>query len=175
MVRKQFPFATALVVVATLASISACGSEGGGSSAGDAKGGAALGKGMAELPVEPTESPSPTEDPTDYPTDDPTDTPTGGSALVTADAKMGTCGWGSTGIPYANVKITNSDSTTSYYSLMVSFVDSNDDSVTSGFESKAPVAGNSTKTIKVLGLLADSSKKAKKCRLTLGTKSKTAS
>jgi ABC-type oligopeptide transport system substrate-binding subunit len=170
-VRKQFPFATALVVVATLASISACGSEGGGSSAGDTKGGAALGKGMAELPVEPTESPSPTEDPTD----DPTDTPTGGGGLVTSDAKMGTCGWGSNGIPYANVKITNSDSTTSYYSLLVGFVDSNEDVVTTGMESDAAVAGNSSKTIKVLGLKADSSKKAKKCRLSLGTKSKTAS
>lgn len=175
MVRKQFPFATALVVVATLASISACGSEGGGSSAGDAKGGAALGKGMAELPVEPTESPSPTEDPTDYPTDDPTDTPTGGAGLVTSDAKMGTCGWGSDGIPYANVKITNSDSTTSYYSLLVGFVDSNEDVVTTGIESDAAVSGNSSKTIKVVGLKADSSKKAKKCRLSLGTKSKTAS
>jgi ABC-type oligopeptide transport system substrate-binding subunit len=170
-VRKQFPFATALVVVATLASISACGSEGGGSSAGDTKGGAALGKGMAELPVEPTESPSPTEDPTD----DPTDTPTGGGGLVTSDAKMGTCGWGSNGIPYANVRITNSDSTTSYYSLLVGFVDSNEDVVTTGMESDAAVAGNSSKTIKVLGLKADSSKKAKKCRLSLGTKSKTAS
>ncbi|MFD8380569.1 hypothetical protein ACFV2X_18800 [Streptomyces sp. NPDC059679] len=171
MVRKQFPFATALVVVATLASISACGSEGGGSSAGDAKGGAALGKGMAELPVEPTESPSPTEDPTD----DPTDTPTGGNALVSPDIKMGTCGWGSDGIPYANVKITNSDSTTSYYTLMVGFVDGNDKAVTTGFESDAEVAGNASKTVKVVGLLADSSKKAKKCRVSLGTKSKTAS
>ncbi|MGY0057654.1 hypothetical protein ACWY4P_14000 [Streptomyces sp. LZ34] len=175
MVRKQFPFATALVVVATLASISACGSEGGGSSSGDTKGGAALGKGMAQLPVEPTESPSPTEDPTDYPTDDPTDTPTGGGGLVTSDAKMGTCGWGSDGIPYANVKITNPDSTTSYYSLLVGFVDSNEDVVTTGIESDASVAGKSSKTIKVVGLKADSSKKAKKCRLSLGTKSKTAS
>ncbi|MES4903252.1 MULTISPECIES: hypothetical protein [unclassified Streptomyces] len=175
MVRKQFPFATALVVVATLASISACGSEGGGSSAGDTKGGAALGKGMAELPVEPTESPSPTDDPTDYPTDDPTDTPTGGSALVSPDIKGITCGWGSDNIPYANVKITNSDSTTSYYSLLVGFVGADDKAVTTGVESDAAVAGDTTKTVKVVGLLADSSKKAKKCRISLGTKTKTAS
>ncbi|MDT0543292.1 MULTISPECIES: hypothetical protein [Streptomyces] len=171
MVRKQFPFASTLVVVATLASISACGSSGGGgSSAGDAKGGAAIGKGMAELPVEPTESPTPTEDPTE----DPTDTPTGGGGLVSPDIKMGNCGWGSTGIPYANVKITNSDSTTSYYTLMVGFVDSKGEVVTTAFESDAEVAGNASKTVKVVALEADSSKKATKCRVSLGTKSKTA-
>ncbi|QKV92069.1 hypothetical protein HUT19_10205 [Streptomyces sp. NA02950] len=172
MSRKQLPLTTSVVVAATLALTAGCGSDGGGSSAGDTKGGAAIGKGMAQLPVEPTEEP--TEDPTDDPYDDPTDSPTGGSALVTSDAKMGTCGWGSDGKPYANIKISNSSSTTAYYTLLVGFVDDAGKVVTTGTKSDAPVPGDSDKTIKVTAFEADSSKKAKKCRLSLGTKSDSA-
>ncbi len=172
MPRKQLPLTTSVVVAATLALTAGCGSDGGGSSAGDTKGGAAIGKGMAQLPVEPTEEP--TEDPTDDPYDDPTDSPTGGSGLVTSDAKMGTCGWGSDGKPYANIKISNSSSTTAYYTLLVGFVDDAGKVVTTGTKSDASVAGDSDKTIKVVAFEADSAKKAKKCRLSLGTKSDTA-
>ncbi|WP_055549621.1 hypothetical protein [Streptomyces sp. NBRC 110028] len=169
MSRKQLPLATSVVVAATLAFSAGCGSDRGGSPAGDAKGGAAIGKGMARLPVEPTQEP--TEEPTEDPTDDPSDEPTGGSGLISADAKMGTCGWSPDGKPYANVKISNSSSSTAYYFLLVGFVDSSDEVVTTGTESDASVAGNSDKTIKVSGLQADSSKKAKKCRLSMATKS----
>ncbi|CDR05885.1 PT domain-containing protein [Streptomyces iranensis] len=173
MSRKQLTLATSIVVTATLAATAGCGSGRGGSSAGDSKGGAAIGKGMAQLPVEPTQAPTeePTDDPTDDPYDEPSDSPTGGSGLVTPDAKMGTCGWGSNGKPYANVKISNSGSGTAYYSLLVGFVDSSEKVVTTGVESDAPVAGGSEKTIKVSGLKADSSHTAKKCRLSLATKS----
>ncbi|MET7937155.1 hypothetical protein [Streptomyces sp. NPDC005322] len=156
-------------MTATLALASGCGSDSGGSSAGDGKGGSAIGKGMARLPVEPTEEP--TEEPTDDPYDDPSDSPTGGSGLVSADAKMGTCGWSSSGMPYANVEISNSSSSTAYYSLLVGFVDSSGEVVTTGIESDAEVAGGADKTIKVAGLKADSSHTAKKCRLSLATKS----
>ncbi|WP_063736999.1 hypothetical protein [Streptomyces sp. RTd22] len=169
MSRKQLPFATSVVVAATLALSAGCGTDRGGSPAEDTKGGAAIGKGMARLPVEPTEAP--TEEPTEDPTDDPTDPPTGGSGLISADAKMGTCGWSTDGKPYANVKISNSSSSTAYYFLLVGFVDSSEEVVTTGTESDASVAGNSDKTIKVSGLQADSSKKAKKCRLSMATKS----
>ncbi|MFI0820625.1 hypothetical protein ACH4TX_31455 [Streptomyces sp. NPDC021098] len=165
MSRKQLPLATSVVVAATLALSAGCGADRGGSPAGDAKGGAAIGKGMARLPVEPT------EEPTEEPTDDPSDEPTGGSGLISADAKMGTCGWSPDGKPYANVKISNSSSSTAYYFLLVGFVDSSDEVVTTGTESDASVAGNSDKTIKVSALQADSSKKAKKCRLSMATKS----
>ncbi|MEU8826551.1 hypothetical protein [Streptomyces sp. NPDC048636] len=156
---------TSVVVAATLALTAGCGSDGGGSPAGDTKGGAAIGKGMAQLPVEPTEEP--TEEPTTPP-------PTGGSSLVTSDAKMGTCGWGSDGKPYANIKISNSSSTTAYYTLLVGFVDDAGKVVTTGSKSDAAVSGDSDKTIKVIALEADSAKKAKKCRLSLGTKSDSA-
>ncbi|WP_240529274.1 hypothetical protein [Streptomyces antioxidans] len=172
MSRKQFTLATSIVVAATLAATAGCGSSRGGSSAGDSKGGAAIGKGMAQLPVEPTQEP--TEDPTDDPYDDPSDSPSGGSGLITPDAKMGTCGWGSNGKPYANVKISNSGSSKAYYSLLVGFVDSSDEVVTTGVESDTPVEGGSDKTIKVTGIKADSSHKAKKCRLSLATKSNNA-
>ncbi|WP_039937280.1 hypothetical protein [Streptomyces himastatinicus] len=165
MSRKQLPLATSVVVAATLALSAGCGTDRGGSPAEDTKGGAAIGKGMARLPVEPT------EEPTEDPTDDPTDPPTGGSGLISADAKMGTCGWSTDGKPYANVKISNSSSSTAYYFLLVGFVDSSEEVVTTGTESDASVAGNSDKTIKVSGLQADSSKKAKKCRLSMATKS----
>ncbi|MCO8309011.1 hypothetical protein NI939_41005, partial [Streptomyces sp. RKCA-744] len=72
---------------------------------------------------------------------------------------------------YANVKISNSGSDTAYYSLLVGFVDSSEGVVTTGVESDAPVAGGADKTIKVTGLKADSSHTAKKCRLSLATKS----
>ncbi|AQW54008.1 hypothetical protein SHXM_07471 [Streptomyces hygroscopicus] len=170
--RKQLTLVTSIVVTATLAITTGCGSGKGGSSAGDSKGGAAIGKGMAQLPVEPTQAP--TEEPTDDPYDDPSDSPTGGSGLITPDAKMGTCGWGSDGKPYANVKISNSGSSTAYYSLLVGFVDSSDKAVTTGVESDAAVAGGADKTIKVTGLKADSSHTAKKCRLSLATKSDSA-
>ncbi|ASQ97483.1 hypothetical protein CGL27_34615 [Streptomyces sp. 11-1-2] len=174
--RKQLTLVTSIVVTATLAITTGCGSGKGGSSAGDSKGGAAIGKGMAQLPVEPTQAPTeePTDDPTDDPYDDPSDSPTGGSGLITPDAKMGTCGWGSDGKPYANVKISNSGSSTAYYSLLVGFVDSSDKAVTTGVESDAAVAGGADKTIKVTGLKADSSHTAKKCRLSLATKSDSA-
>ncbi|QLH24661.1 hypothetical protein [Streptomyces sp. Rer75] len=173
MPRKQLPLATSVVVAATLALSAGCGTDGGGSPAEDTKGGAAIGKGMARLPVEPTEEPTeePTDDPATDRTDDPSDTPTGGSGLISADAKMGTCGWSTDGKPYANVKISNSSSSTAYYFLLVGFVDSSGEVVTTGTESDASVAGNSDKTIKVSGLQADSSKKAKKCRLSMATKS----
>ncbi|MET7761099.1 PT domain-containing protein [Streptomyces sp. NPDC005393] len=160
-------------MTATLVLISGCGSDRGGSSAGGGKGGAVIGKGMAQLPVEPTEEPTeePTGEPANDPYDDPSDTPTGGSGLVSPDAKMGTCGWSSDGKPYANVEISNSSSTTAYYSLLVGFVDSSEEVVTTGIESDASVAGGADKTIKVHGLKADSSKTAKKCRLSLATKS----
>ena len=169
MSRKQLPFATSVVVAATLALSAGCGTDRGGSPAGDTKGGSAIGKGMARLPVEPTEEPN--EEPTEDPTDTPSDGPTGGSGLISADAKMGTCGWSSDGKPYANVKISNSSSSTAYYFLLVGFVDSSDEVVTTGTESDASVAGNSDKTVKVSALQADSSKKAKKCRLSMATKS----
>ncbi|WAP58825.1 hypothetical protein [Streptomyces sp. S465] len=169
MSRKQLTFATGMAVAATLALTAGCGSDKGGSSAGDSKGGAAIGKGMAQLPVEPTQEP--TDDPYDDPYDEPSDDPTGGSGLVTSDAKMGTCGWGSDGKPYANVEISNSSSDTAYYSLLVGFVDSSDEVVTTGTKSDASVAGGADKTIKVTGLQADSSHTAKKCRLSLATKS----
>ncbi|MEU4894600.1 hypothetical protein AB0B12_06345 [Streptomyces sp. NPDC044780] len=173
MSRKQLTFATGMAVAATLALTAGCGSDKGGSSAGDSKGGAAIGKGMAQLPVEPTQEPTddPTDDPYDDPYDEPSDDPTGGSGLVTSDAKMGTCGWGSDGKPYANVEISNSSSDTAYYSLLVGFVDSSDEVVTTGTKSDASVAGGADKTIKVIGLQADSSHTAKKCRLSLATKS----
>ncbi|MGW5444135.1 hypothetical protein [Streptomyces asiaticus] len=176
MSRKQLTLATSIVVTATLAATAGCGSGRGGSSAGDSKGGAAIGKGMAQLPVEPTQAPTeePTDDPYDDPYDEPSDSPTGGSGLVTPDAKMGTCGWGSDGKPYANVKISNSGSGTAYYSLLVGFVDSSEEVVTTGVESDAAVAGGSEKTIKVTGVKADSSHTAKKCRLSLATKSDSA-
>ncbi|MGR3934015.1 hypothetical protein [Streptomyces sp. BRA346] len=169
MPRKQLPFATSVVVAATLALSAGCGTDRGGSPAEDTKGGAAIGKGMARLPVEPTEEP--TDDPATDRTDDPSDPPTGGSGLISADAKMGTCGWSTDGKPYANVTISNSSSSTAYYFLLVGFVDSSEEVVTTGTESDASVAGNSDKTIKVSGLQADSSKKAKKCRLSMATKS----
>lgn len=165
MPRKQLPLTTSVVVAATLALSAGCGADRGGSPAEDAKGAAAIGKGMARLPVEPTEEP--TEDPTDAPSDE----PSGGSGLISADAKMGTCGWSPDGKPYANVKISNSSSSTAYYFLLVGFVDSSDEVVTTGSEADASVAGNSDKTIKVSALQADSSKKAKKCRLSMATKS----
>ncbi|WFB06944.1 hypothetical protein LRS74_07700 [Streptomyces sp. LX-29] len=164
------PLATSAVVVATLALTAGCGS-GGGSSSEDGKSGAAIGKGMAKLPVKP--SPSPTPTPTPTPTDDPSDDPTGGTGLVTPDAKMGPCGWDSSSMPYADVKITNSSSTTQYYSIFVGFTDKDDKVVTSGIASDAAVPGNGKKTVKVKGFSADSTKKAKTCRITLATKSAT--
>lgn len=169
MLRKNVPLATSVVVAATLAFTAGCGSDGGGSSSGDKKGGMAVGKGMVDLPVEPTQEP--TDDPYDDPSDDPS---SGGGGFAIDDAKMGNCGWGSDNKPYAEVKITNPESSTYYYTLFVGFVDSDDKAVTTGIESDAAVSGDATKTIKVIGLVADSSHKAKKCKLSLATKSETA-
>ncbi|MEK8172850.1 hypothetical protein NKH77_39050 [Streptomyces sp. M19] len=72
------------------------------------------------------------------------------------------------------MKITNPESSTYYYTLFVGFVDGDEKVITTGIESDAAVPGNGTKTVKVIGMEADSSQKAKKCRVSLATKSETA-
>ncbi|WP_431041701.1 hypothetical protein ACQUSR_07110 [Streptomyces sp. P1-3] len=172
MLRKKLPLATSVVVVATLALVSGCGSQdGGGSSSGDSKSGTAVGQAMAKLPVKPTE---PTPEPTETEEPDEPDDPSYG--LITPDVKMGNCGWDASSKPYADVKVTNSSSTTQYYSIMVGFTGKdNDDVITTGIESGAEVAGNGKKTVRVHGLIADSGKKAKTCRISLATKKSTKS
>lgn len=167
MLRTKLPVATTLAVVATLGLTAGCGSDGGGSAEGDTKGGTAVGKALAQLPVKPSEEPTPvpTEDPTDEPTDEPT-----GNPLVSEDVKMGNCGWDSSNMPYAEVKINNSSSTKQDYTIFVGFVDKDDAVVTTGMSSDASVDGNGSKTVKVKGLEADSAKKAKTCKITLATK-----
>ncbi|KUJ68745.1 hypothetical protein ACZ90_17900 [Streptomyces albus subsp. albus] len=165
MVRKKLPLATTAAIAAALAFTAGCGSDG-GSSADDGKSGAAIGKAMAELPVKPSEPPTPTQTPTDTPTD----TPTGGNPLVTPDVRMGNCGWDSSNMPYAQVKITNSSPTKQDYTIFVGFMDKDDEVVTSGMSSEASVAANGSKTVKVKGFKADAGRKAKTCKVTLATK-----
>ncbi|MFF8811062.1 hypothetical protein [Streptomyces pactum] len=154
-------------MVATLGLTAGCGSDGGGSAEGDSKGGTTVGKALAQLPVEPSEEPTPT--PTEDPTDEPTDEPTG-NPLVTPDVKMGNCGWDSSNYPYAEVKIENSSSTKQDYNIFVGFTDKDDEVVTTGMSSGTSVEGNGRKTVKVKGLVADSAKKAKTCKISLATK-----
>ncbi|MFH8366641.1 PT domain-containing protein [Streptomyces sp. NPDC018031] len=168
MLRTKLPVATTLAVVATLGLTAGCGSDGGGGSAeGDSKGGAAVGRALAKLPMKPSEKPTP--EPTDEPTDEPTGAPTG-NPLVSEDVKMGNCGWDSSNMPYAEVKISNSSSTKQDYTIFVGFVDKDDEVVTTGMSSDASVAGNGSKTVTVKGLEADAAKKAKTCKITLATK-----